>query len=93
MKKLFAISMLIGLSACGMNQTAVFIKDAVKTVQKTEQPMKPTQPITPDAPLSVDVKPVKKIANVARPKPASVNTCPPGAPILYRGDLICPDRF
>jgi hypothetical protein len=28
---------------------------------------------------------------VARPKPASVNTCPPGAPILYRGDLICPD--
>jgi hypothetical protein len=30
---------------------------------------------------------------VARPKPASVNTCPPGAPILYRGDLICPDRF
>ena len=34
MKKLFAILMLIGLSACGMNQTAVFIKDAVKTVQK-----------------------------------------------------------
>jgi hypothetical protein len=30
---------------------------------------------------------------VARPKPASVNTCPPGAPILYRGDLTCPDRF
>jgi hypothetical protein len=87
MKKLFAISMLIGLSACGMNQTAVFIKDAVKTVQKSEQPM------TPDAPMSADVKPVKKIANVARPKPATVNNCPPGAPILYRGDLTCPDRF
>ena len=40
-----------------------------------------------------DVKPVKKIANVARPKPATVNNCPPGAPILYRGDLTCPDRF
>jgi hypothetical protein len=30
---------------------------------------------------------------VARPKPATVNNCPPGAPILYRGDLTCPDRF
>lgn len=93
MKKLFAISMLIGLSACGMNQTAVFIKDAVKTVQKSEQPMKPEQPMTPDAPMSADVKPVKKIAHVARPKPATVSNCPPGAPILYRGNMTCPDRF
>ena len=76
-----------------MNQTAVFIKDAVKTVQKSEQPMKPEQPMTPDAPMSADVKPVKKIAHVARPKPATVSNCPPGAPILYRGDLTCPDRF
>ena len=87
MKKLFAISMLIGLSACGMNQTAVFIKDAVKTVQKSEQPMKPEQPMTPDAPMSADVKPVKKIANVACPKPASVNTT---HPLSGRSDLPRP---
>ena len=66
-----------------MNQTAVFINDAVKTVQKSELSM------TPDAPLSVDVKPVKKIVNVARPKPALVNTCPTH-PLSGRSDLPRP---
>ena len=48
---------------------------------------------SPDAPLMIDVSPVETIENVARPRPAPTNICPPGAPILYRGNMTCPDRF
>jgi predicted small lipoprotein YifL len=46
-----------------------------------------------DATKMVDGSPVEKIENVARPRPAATNICPPGAPILYRGNMTCPDRF
>ena len=78
---------LLTLAACGGSPLTIPAKDATKMVDLSES--------TPsvDAPLMVDVSPVEKIENVARPRPASINICPPGAPILYRGNMTCPDRF
>ena len=75
------------LAACGGSPLTIPAKDATKMIDLSES--------TPsaDAPLMIDVSPVEKIENVARPRPASVNICPPGAPILYRGNMTCPDRF
>ena len=78
---------LLTLAAFGGSLLTIPAKDATKMVDLSES--------TPsaDAPLMIDVSPVEKIENVARPRPASVNICPPGAPILYRGNMTCPDRF
>ena len=78
---------LLTLAAFGGSLLTIPAKDATKMVDLSEN--------TPsaDAPLMIDVSPVEKIENVARPRPASVNICPPGAPIRYRGNITCPDRF
>ena len=75
------------LAACGGSPLTIPAKDAIKMTDQTESAP------SADAPLMVDVSPVEKIKNVARPRPASTNICPPGAPILYRGNMTCPDRF
>ena len=78
---------LLTLAACGGSSLTIPAKDAIKMTDQTESAP------SADAPLMVDVSPVEKIKNVARPRPASTNICPPGAPILYRGNMTCPDRF
>lgn len=78
---------LLTLAACGGSPLTIPAKDATKMVDLSESAP------SVDAPLLVDMSSVEKIENVARPRPASVNTCPPGAPILYGGNLTCPDRF
>jgi predicted small lipoprotein YifL len=78
---------LLTLAACGGSPLTIPGKDAIKMTDQTESAP------SADAPLMVDVSPVEKIKNVARPRPASTNICPPGAPILYRGNMTCPDRF
>ncbi len=78
---------LLTLAACGGSPLTIPAKDATKMVDLSESAP------SADAPLMVDVSPVEKIENVARPRPAPANICPPGAPILYRGNMTCPDRF
>ena len=78
---------LLTLAACGGSPLTIPAKEATKMVDLSE-----SAPST-DAPLMVDVSPVQTIENVARPRPAPTNICPPGAPILYRGNMTCPDRF
>lgn len=75
---------LLTLAACGGSPLT---KDATKMVDLSESAP------SPDAPLMIDVSPVETIENVARPRPTPTNICPPGAPILYRGNMTCPDRF
>jgi predicted small lipoprotein YifL len=78
---------LLTLAACGGSPLTIPAKDAIKMTDQTESAP------SADALLMVDVSPVEKIKNVARPRPESTNICPPGAPILYRGNMTCPDRF
>ena len=78
---------LLTLAACGGSPLTIPAKDATKMVDLSD-----SAPST-DAPLMVDVSPVEKIENVALPRPAPANICPAGAPILYRGNMTCPDRF
>lgn len=74
-------------AACGGSPLTILAKDATKMVDLSKSAP------SADAPLMVDVSPVEKIENVARPRPAPANIRPTGAPILYRGNMTCPDRF
>lgn len=78
---------LLTLAACGGSPLTRPAKDATKMVDLSESAP------SPDEPLMIDVSPVETIENVARPRLAPTNICPPGAPILYRGNMTCPDRF
>lgn len=78
---------LLTLAACGGSPLTIPAKDATKMVDLSESAP------SADAPLMVDVSPVEKIESVALPRPAPANICPAGAPILYRGNMTCPDRF
>ena len=76
---------LLTLATCGGSPLTIPAKDATKMVELSKSAP------SPDAPLMIDATPVETIENVARPRPTPTNLCPPGAPILYRGNMTCPD--
>ena len=78
---------LLTLAACGGSPLTIPAKDATKMVDLSESAP------SPDEPLMIDVSLVETIENVARPRPAPPNICPPGAPILYRGNMTCQTDF
>ncbi len=87
MTKYCLIPLLFVLGACGINPSDMFAKSNSVTIQAPEGEN------AANAPMKIEVTPVASVENAVRPAQGPSNSCPPGAPILYRGNMMCPDRF